>query len=143
MELAKYCAEMCHVLKDVTQGVDASSLSGPRKKAIEDLGRYADLVYSSPLMITSDIRTMNNIRFTVSECQNCACDLREESLIAWRMELREVLRILDVSDSQSTVLPQILNRLRGTWCRTVPAWSVKLSHTWRGPLAQKPQRPFL
>ena len=127
----------------MTQGEDAGSLSGPRKKAIEDLGRYADLVYSSPLMITSDIRTIDNIRSVVSECQNCAYDLREESLIAWRTELCEMLRILEVSDSQFTVPLQILNRLSGTWCRIVPARSVKLGQMCRGPLPQKPQYSFL
>ena len=49
VELAKYCARTCHVLKDVTQGRDTGSLSSPRKKAIEDLGKYVNLAHSSYL----------------------------------------------------------------------------------------------
>jgi len=47
MEPAKYCARTCHVLKDVIQERDVDSLSGPSKKAIEDLGRYVNPAHPS------------------------------------------------------------------------------------------------
>ena len=47
VELAKDCARMCHVLKGVTQGRDLNSLSGPSKRAVEDLRRYANPANSS------------------------------------------------------------------------------------------------
>ena len=39
VELARYCARMCHALKDVTRGRDAGSLSGPSKRAIKGFER--------------------------------------------------------------------------------------------------------
>ena len=39
VELAKYCAQTCHVLKRAIQGSDTDSLSDPSKKAIEDFER--------------------------------------------------------------------------------------------------------
>ena len=42
VELAKYCVKMCHMLKGVTQGMDANRLSGPSEKVIEDFGRYVN-----------------------------------------------------------------------------------------------------
>ena len=42
VELAKYCVKACHVLKDVTQEMDANSLSSPSEKAINDFGRCVD-----------------------------------------------------------------------------------------------------
>ena len=105
VELAKYCAETCYVLRNVAQGRDPDGLSGPSKKGIEDLGRYVHLAHFSLATITSEIRIMSNIASMVSERRNYAHDLgehhpgsTEERLIAWRTELRGIQRILDVRD---------------------------------------------
>ena len=107
MKLAKYCTRTCHVLNDATHGRDVDSLSGPSKKAIEDLGRCVDLAHSSLSTITSDIRTMHDIESMVNERRNCARDLRhhrsnyaEDGLITWKTKLLETLRILDVCGGQ-------------------------------------------
>ena len=114
VKLAKYCAGSCHVLKNMTKGREAD-LSGPNKKTIEDLGRYADLVHSSPSTITSGIRTMRNMESMVSERRKGAYDLREhhpsfteEHLIAWTTELQEILNVLDHQLGLPTIseLPQ-------------------------------------
>ena len=109
VELAKYCARACHVLKDVTQGRDVDSLSGPSRKAIEDLERYVDLLHHSLSTITNDIRTMRNIESVASERRNRVHDLPEchpgstdDYLIRQRMGLREILRILDVRGREFT-----------------------------------------
>ena len=107
VKLAKYCARTCHVLDNATHGRDVDSLSGPSKKAIEDLGRYVDLAHSSLSTITSGIRTMHDIESMVNEHRNCGRDLREhrsdsakDCLIMWETELLETLRILDVCGGQ-------------------------------------------
>ena len=46
VELARSCARTCHMLKDVTKGMNAGSLSGP-SKTIEDFGRYIVPTHSS------------------------------------------------------------------------------------------------
>ena len=53
VELAKDCAGTCHVLTGVTQERDLNSLSGPSKRAVEDLRRYANPA-NSPTPIASD-----------------------------------------------------------------------------------------
>jgi len=47
VELANYCARACRALGNVTQGRAIDSLSGPSKRAIEDLRRYANPAHSS------------------------------------------------------------------------------------------------
>ena len=42
VELARHCARACNVLGDVIQGRDVNGLSSTSKKALEDLGRYAN-----------------------------------------------------------------------------------------------------
>ena len=42
VELAKDCVEACHVLKGVTQGMDANRSSGPSEKVVEDFVRCVD-----------------------------------------------------------------------------------------------------
>ena len=120
VELARTCARTCHMLKNVTQGRDADSLSGSSAKAIEDFGRYVSPAHSSLSMITNGIRTIRNIESVVSECRNNAHDLRgrhtgstEEWLTAWRTKLWEILGILDVRDSHFA-MSVFLNYLRGT-----------------------------
>lgn len=110
VELAKYCARTCHALNGVTQGRDVESLSSHIKRAIEDLGRYVNLVHSLLPAITGDARTMRNIESAVSEHRNGPHGLREqcpgptkECLIAWRTELWETLRILGVRDCRFSV----------------------------------------
>ena len=108
-ELPEYCAKTCHMLKDVIQERDADNLSGPSWKAIEDLGRYVDLLYHSLSTITNDIRTTCNIESVIRERRNSVHDLPEcypgstgDYLIRQRTELWEILRILSVRDHQLT-----------------------------------------
>ena len=110
VELVEYCTRACHVLKDVTRGRDADGLSGPSRKAIEDLGRYANPAHHSLSTIINDIRTVRNVESVVNERRNGVHDLREhhsdstdEYLTKHRTELREILRILDVSDRRFAV----------------------------------------
>ena len=107
VELAKYCARTCHVLKDVTRGRDTDSLNGPSDNVLEDLERYAHLAPFSPPTITSDIRIMRKIESMISERWNSVHGLREhhsdpteECILAMRTELLEILRILSIHDSQ-------------------------------------------
>ena len=95
------------MLKDVTQGRGVDNLSGPSRKAIEDLERYVDLLHHSLSTITNVIRTMRNIESVVSERRDSVHDLPEchpgstdDYLIRQRTELQEILRILDVRDRQ-------------------------------------------
>ena len=118
-ELTKYCARTCHVLRDVTQGRDEGSLSDTDKKALEDLGRYVDLVRPSPSTITNEVRIMRDIESMIRQCRNSAHKLREnhpsftkERLIAWRVELSEILRTFDVRDCKFT-LPTVSERSQG------------------------------
>ena len=67
VELAKYCARACHVLKNVTQGKTTDSLSGSSRKAIEDLRRYVDPAHHSLSTITNDIRIVRNIETVIGE----------------------------------------------------------------------------
>ena len=119
MELTKYCSKMCHILKDVIQGRNMGSLSGPGKKAIKDLGGYVDLVQSSPSIITDDIRIMRDIESIVRQRRGRAHSLlenhpisTEERLIAWRAELPGILRILNVRDCKFTA-PTISKQPQG------------------------------
>ena len=112
VELTGYCARTCHVLKDVTQGRDADGLSGPRRRSKIWEGM---LIQSSPSVDDEEqyqdqIRTMRNIKSVVNERQHNSYDLQErhpgsteEYLIAWRTELRMILRTLDVRDNRLTV----------------------------------------
>ena len=107
VELAKYCARTCHVLKDVTRGKDADSLSGPGRKAIEDLRTYVDSAQHSISTVTNDIRTMRDIESVVSKRRNDGLregyyDSINEYLTRQRTELQEILRILDVRGCQLT-----------------------------------------
>ena len=109
VELAKYCARVCHVLKNATQGKNTDSLSGSSRKAIEDLRRYVDPAHHSLSTITNDIRTMYNIETVVGE-RPSGLILREhhsgstdDYLIRQRTELQKILTILDVRDCQFTV----------------------------------------
>ena len=113
VELAKYCAKTCHVLKRVTQGRGADNLSGSSRKAIEDLRRYVNPAHCSLSTITNDIRITHNIEFVVSERWDGVHDLQErhsgstdEYLITQRTGLQRILRILDVCDCQFT-MPRI------------------------------------
>ena len=97
------------MLKEVTQGRDVDSLSGPSRKAIEDLERYVDLLHHSLSTITNDIRTMRNIESVVSERRDgvhglpeCHPGFTDDYLIRRRTELQKILRILDVRDRQFT-----------------------------------------
>ena len=97
------------MLKDVTQGRDVDSLSGPSRKAIEDLERYDCLLHHLLFTITNDIRTMRNIESVVSERRNgvhglpeCHPGSTDDYLIRQRTELWEILRNLDVRGSQFT-----------------------------------------
>ena len=146
VELARYCARMCHVLGDVTQGMVTDSLGGPSKMAIDDLGGYVDLVHSSASTITSDIRILRNIKFVVSEHRKAVRDSQEhhpssteERLIAWRTELWEILRVLDVGGCKF-VVPRFLKYLRRSWCWMVPTRSARLNNTCRNPPTPKPKR---
>ena len=109
VELAEYCVRTCHVLKNVNQGRGVG-LNGPNKEAIENLGRYVNLTHSSLSMIMSNLRTIRNIESMVIERRHRAHELREHHsdatkgrLIAWRTELLETLRILDVRDRLFTM----------------------------------------
>ena len=117
VELAKYCAKTCHVLKDATRGKDAGSLSGSSRKAMEDLRTYVDPAQHSISTITNDIRTMHDIESVVSERRNDGLrerhyDSTDEYLIRQRTELQEILRILDVCDCQFTT--NLNNTYRGS-----------------------------
>jgi hypothetical protein len=103
VELAKWCARACHVLKTATNGRSVDSLSDSSKKRAEDLGRCVDLVNSFLPIITSDTRTIRHIESVVRERASCALDLQEhysgstrECLVAWQAEMREILRFFDV-----------------------------------------------
>ena len=73
------------------------------------------LIQSSPSVDDEEqyqdqIRTMRNIKSVVNERQHNSYDLQErhpgsteEYLIAWRTELRMILRTLDVRDNRLTV----------------------------------------
>ena len=109
VESAKYCAKTRHMLKDAIQERDGDNLSDPSWKAIEDLGRYVDLLYHSLSTITNDIRTTCNIESVIRERRNSIHDLPEcypsstgDYLIRQRTELWEILRILNVRDHQLT-----------------------------------------
>ena len=109
VELAEYCARTCHVLKNAGHG-RGLGLSGTKKEAIENLGRYVDQTHSSLSMIMSNLRTIRNIESMVIERRNRAHELREHHsdstegrLFAWRTELLETLRILDVRDRLFTM----------------------------------------
>lgn len=100
------------MLKNVAQGKNADDLSGPSEKAIEGLERYVNPAHPSLPTMTSIIRIMRNIESMVSERQNGGHDFwehhpdsTEELLAAWRRELREMLRTLDVRDYQLTMIP--------------------------------------
>ena len=115
VELTGYCARTCHVLKDVIQGRDADGLSGPSKARRRSEIWEGVLIQSSPSVDDEEqyqdqIRTMRNIKSVVNERQNNSYDLQErhpgsteEYLIAWRTELRMILRTLDVRDNRLTV----------------------------------------
>ena len=98
------------MLKGVTEGRGADSLSCRNKKAIKDLGRYANLGHSPLSTMTNDIRIMHNIESRVREHWNSAEDLREhhpvcteERLISWKTELWTILEVLDVRDFHRAV----------------------------------------
>ena len=110
VELAKYCARVCHVLKDVTQGRDVNGLSGLSRKAIEDLRRYVNPAHRSLSTMTNGIRTIHNIESVISErwdgvhdLQECHSGSTDEYLITQRTGLQEILRILDVRDCKLTI----------------------------------------
>jgi len=110
VELAETCIRTCHVLKKITDGRDVDSLSVPSRRQIEDLGRYGIQPNSPLLTITSGISTMRHIESAVRERVNFARDPQEhypESIagcpVAWRMELLERLRALDVCSFQPSV----------------------------------------
>ena len=146
VELARYCARTCHVLGDGTQGMDTDGLGGPSRKAIDDLGGYVDLERSSTSTITSGIRIMHNIKFTVSERHKAVRNSREhhpgsteECVTAWRTELWEILRVLDVGVCKFAV-PRFLKYLRRSWCWMVPTRSARLNNTCRNPSTPRPKR---
>ena len=94
----------------------------------------------------SDIRTISRIESVVSDHANCGRELREshsgstkERLIAWRTEMWEMLRALDVRGF-SPQHARFLNYLRGTWGGAAPSRPAKLDNTCEGPLTQNPQR---
>ena len=65
VELAKSCARACNVLKNVTQGRDMNGLSSPSKKAVEDLGRYANPTNSFISMANDNERHQNLMQHRV------------------------------------------------------------------------------
>ena len=111
VELAKDCANVCHVLKSATEGRDVDNLDGPSKKRIEDLRRCVHPVQTSLLNVTNDIRMVCHIESLVGEWADCAHDSRKhyhestkECLMVWRAEIREMLRVFDVRDSQFAIV---------------------------------------
>ena len=103
VELAKDCVRTCHVLKSVTEGKDANNFSGSDEKRIEDLERCVNPAQSSLQNVTSGIRIMHQTKSLVSQRAGCARDSQErhpepieKRLIAWRMEMLEILRVFDV-----------------------------------------------
>ena len=110
MELARDCVRACHVLKTMTEGKDADNLSGlsqRRAEQIEDLGRCVNPDRLSLLKITSDTRIVRHIESVVSERAKCGHGSLEhhpeptkECLIAWQMEMWEILRVFDVRGFQ-------------------------------------------
>ena len=109
MDVAKSCVRTCHVLKTMTEGTGVDDLSGPSKE-IEALERCADPGRFFLLTMTSDARTVRHIESTIREHADCARDLCEdhpgsatECLAAWRTEMLEKLRALDVCDFHLTI----------------------------------------
>ena len=110
VELAEACARACLVLKNATERTDMGNSSGPSEKQIRDLGRCVDIVQRFPPTITTIIRILRHIEFVIGERANCRRDLQEhhpgsteEHLIAWRMEMWEILRVFDVRDFQLAI----------------------------------------
>ena len=113
VELVKDCIRTCHVLKSVTEGSDVDDLSGglnDSEKGVEDLGRCVNQIKPTLPTITSDPRIVSRIDFVVRERANHPRYLREqhsesteESLIAWRMEMLEILRVFDVRGQQLSI----------------------------------------
>jgi hypothetical protein len=106
VELAKCCANACHVLKTATEGRSVDSLGGPSRKRIQGLGRCVDPANPSLLKITHGISTVRHLEFMVSARANCARNLREhhpgptkKCLFAWR----EIVRFFDVRGCQFTI----------------------------------------
>ena len=107
VELAETCVRTCHVLRTVTDGRDPNSSSGPNKGQIEDLWKCVDPAHPPLLTLTSDTRTVRHIESAVRERAYCARDSQErysestnECPVAWRTEMLERLRILEVCDFQ-------------------------------------------
>ena len=110
VKLAETCARVCLVLKNATEGRGTGDSSGPSEKQIKDLGRCVDIVQRFPLTITTIIRILRHVESVVGERANCRRDLREhhpgsteEHLIAWRMEMWEILGVFDVRDFQLAI----------------------------------------
>ena len=110
VELARACARTCRTLKTVTEGRDVFDLSGLSRKRIEDLGRCVDPAQCFLPPITRNNRIIRNVESVVSERANSTRDLpvhhprsTEENLTAWRTEMWEELRLLDVRGFQLTM----------------------------------------
>ena len=147
VELVEACARACLVLKNATERRDTDNSSGPSEKQIKDLGRCVDIVQRSPLTVSTIIRILRHVESVVAERANCRRDLQEyhprsteEHLIAWRMEMCEILRVFDVRDFSSQY-PQFPNYLRWTRGWAVPERLVKLNGLFSGPLMRNCQHP--
>lgn len=121
VELVQCCARACLVLKTVTEGEDADSLSEPVQKAIESLEKYVDSARSPLSSITNNARTIHYIQSKVDEHVPSANPLRERgsgstavSPVLWKAELQKTSEVINVCDYRFGLL-LLLNCLSGSW----------------------------
>jgi len=143
VELAKYCARACHVLKTATEGRSMDSLSGPMKEAIVGLEGYVDLAHPSLQIVTRNTRAMGYIESSVREC---ALDINypqrfrpgsTESPVLWKMKIQKILAVFDVRGCHFRV-SQLLNCPRETWSRMIPSWPAKMNNMRSAPPIRAP-----